>query len=74
MLLGREEFLDPGDIVLDGDPAPPSQKEGTTVPIFRPMSIVAKQLEDKDHTWYGGRPRPMRHSVKAWFHVKIKLF
>ena len=34
MPLGTEVGLGPGDIVLDGDPAPPT---------FQPMSIVAKQ-------------------------------
>jgi len=33
MPLGTEVGLGPGDIVLDGSPAPPT---------FRPMSIVAK--------------------------------
>jgi len=33
MSLGREIGLSPSDIVLDGDPAPPSQK-GDTAPIF----------------------------------------
>jgi len=42
MPLGTELGLSPGDIVLDGDPAPP-QKKGTA-PNFRPMSIVAKRL------------------------------
>jgi len=32
----------PGDIVLDGDSAPPLQKGGRAPPNFRPMSIVAK--------------------------------
>jgi len=44
MPLGREVGLDPNDIVLDEDPAPPPQKGGTA-PNFRPMSIVAKRLD-----------------------------
>jgi len=44
MLLGIEIGLDPSDIVLNGDPAPPAQKGGRT-PNFRPISIVAK-LQD----------------------------
>ena len=39
MPLGIEVDLGPGNIVLDGDPAP---GRGTT-PSFRPMSIVAKR-------------------------------
>jgi len=41
MPLGMEVGFRPGDLVLDGDPAPP--KRGTA-PHFRPMSIVAKRL------------------------------
>ena len=43
MSLGMELGLGPGDFVLDGDPAPPSQK-GRGAPNFRPMFIVAKRL------------------------------
>jgi len=39
-----EVGLGPGDIVLDGDPAPPATEGGTAAPpTFRPMSIVAKR-------------------------------
>jgi len=41
--IGTEVSLGPGDVVLDGDPAPP--KRGTAPTIFRPMSIVAKRLD-----------------------------
>jgi len=44
MPLGREVDLSPSDIVLDGDPAPPSPK-GDRAPNLRPMSIVAKLLD-----------------------------
>ena len=47
MPLGMEVGLGPGDFVLDGDPAP-LPKRGTT-PNFRPMSIVAKQLDASEH-------------------------
>jgi len=47
MPLGTDVGLGPGHIVLDGDPAPPSPKRGTA-PNFRPMSIVAKRLDDQD--------------------------
>jgi len=43
MKLGTEVGLDPGHIVLGGDPAPP-QKAGTA-PNFRLMSIVPKRLD-----------------------------
>jgi len=46
MPLGTEVGLGTDDSVLDGDPAPPSQK-GVLAPLrnFRPMSIVAKRLD-----------------------------
>jgi len=42
MALGTEVGLGPGDIALDGNPAPPTET-GTASPTFRPMSIMAKQ-------------------------------
>jgi len=44
MPLGMELGLGPGDLVLNGDPAPPPQKT-VELPNFRPMFIVAKQLD-----------------------------
>jgi len=43
MLLGTEIGLDPGDIVLDGDPAPSPMDRGTAAPTFWPVSILAKR-------------------------------
>ena len=37
--LGTEVGLGPGDVVIDGDPAPLPKR--VTAPSFRPMSIVA---------------------------------
>jgi len=45
MPLGMKVGLDPGHIVLDGDPAPPPQKKGNTALNFQSMSIVAKRLD-----------------------------
>jgi len=42
--VGMQVGLDPGDFVLDGDPAPPPQKGGRA-PDFRPVFIVAKRLD-----------------------------
>ena len=39
-----EVGLGAGDIVLDGDPAPPTERGTAAPPTFRPVSIVAKQL------------------------------
>jgi len=44
MPLGMEVGLSPGDFVLDGDPASPPLK-GHSPPNFRPMFVVAKQLD-----------------------------
>ena len=46
MPLRMEVNLGPGDLVLDGDPAPgsPPQK-GSGAPNFRPIFIVAKRLD-----------------------------
>ena len=42
--ISKKVCLDPSDTVLDGNPAPPSQKGGTA-PNFRPMFVVAKRLD-----------------------------
>jgi len=42
MSLGTNVGLDPGHMVLDGHPAPPTAR-GTVAPTFRPVSIVAKR-------------------------------
>ena len=42
MPLGMEVGLDPSDIGLDADPAPP---HGAQPPNFWPMSFVAKRLD-----------------------------
>jgi len=41
MPLGMEAELGPGNIVLDGDPAPP-MKGAQQSPTFQPMAIMAK--------------------------------
>jgi len=65
--LGTEVGLSPDDIVLDGDPASPPQKGGwSPLPDFRPMSIVAKQLDgSKCHlAWIGGGPSSRPHCAR----------
>jgi len=44
MVLATEVGLGPGDIVLDGEPAPHPHKGAQPTPNFRPVSVVAKQL------------------------------
>jgi len=64
MALGMEVGLRPGHIVLDRDPAPPSDKRGTA-PSFWPMSIVAKRLYASGyHLVRRYRPQPRRHCVR----------
>jgi len=41
MPFGAEVGLGPGDIVLDGDPAPPTERDTTALPPFRLMAISA---------------------------------
>jgi len=57
MPLGTEIGLDPGHIVLDGNPAP-RPKKGAQPPIFGPCLRWSNGWTDQDATWYGGRPRP----------------
>jgi len=49
-----EVGLDPGHIVLGGDPAP----KGVQPQIFGPCVLWPKGWMDQDATWYGGRPLP----------------
>jgi len=52
MPLGMEVALGLGDIVLDGDPAPPSKKGGGTAPpIFGPCLLWSNGWMDKDASW-----------------------
>jgi len=46
MKIGTNVGLGPGNIVLDGDPAPPTERGTAALPHFRPMSIL----------WPNGRP------------------
>jgi len=49
MPLGTEAGLGPGHIVLDGDPAPPTEK-GTAAPHFSAHVSLAKRLDGQDTT------------------------
>ena len=52
--------------VVDGDPAPPSQKRGNspTRPIFGPFILWSNGWMHQDDTWYRGRPRPRPHCAR----------
>ena len=62
--LGMEVGLNPGDFVLDGDPAP-YPKSDRAHPTFGPRLLWPNGCIDQDSTWYGGRPRPTRHCVRC---------
>jgi len=59
MKLGIEVGIGPGHIVLHRE-GPSFPQKGHSPPNFRPMSVVAKRLDDQDATWYGGSHRPRR--------------
>ena len=59
---GARVGLNPGHIVLDGDP-PPLPK-GTQPPIFGPYLLWPYGWMDQDATWYGSRPGPRPHCVR----------
>ena len=56
MSFGMELDLDPGDFVLDGDPAP--------LPKNRPSLLWPNGWMDEAGTWHGGRPQPRRLCVR----------
>jgi len=51
MKLGMEVGLGLGDIVLDVDPAPLSQRDTTSSPIFDPYLLWPNGWMDQDATW-----------------------
>jgi len=63
MPLGMEVGLGPGHIVLDGDPAPPSQR-GTAAPIFCPCLLWLNGWMNQDGTLHGGGPRSRPHCAR----------
>jgi len=66
MPLHMEVCLDPSDIVLDGDRAPPPEKWDRVPqpPIFDPCLLGTNSCMDQDATWYGGRPQPRPHCAR----------
>ena len=63
MPLGTEVGLGPGDIVLDGDPAPPIK--GTAPPLFGPCLFwPIGWMDHQDATWYEGRPEPGAYCIR----------
>jgi len=64
MPLSTEVGFGPGDIVLDGDPAPPPPKRGTA-PNFGPCLLWPNGWMDQDATWHRGMRRPRRQMREA---------
>jgi len=64
MKLGLQVGLDPGHIVLDGDPAPPPAKRYSPNRIFGPYLLRPNGCMDQDASWYGARPQPRRLCVR----------
>jgi len=50
MPLGTEVGLDPSDIVLDGDPAPPLPNGGAEPPVFGPYLLWPNGCMHQDET------------------------
>ena len=78
--LGVQVGFGPGYIVLDGDPADPLTKRGTSAPtveiyerrlclcvhmIRGPCRLWPNGWMDQDENWHGGRPRPWPHCVRC---------
>jgi len=62
MPIGTEIGLGPGDIVLDGEPAPPPAERSTAASTFWPILLWLNGWIRQDTTWYGGRPRYIVHT------------
>jgi len=60
--LGTEVGFSLGNIVLDGDLAPPPL-QGHSPPIFGQCLLWPDGWMDQDATWYRGRPQPRRLCV-----------
>ena len=56
MPLGAEVNFGPGDVALDGVPAPPKRGSGTT-PVFGPYLLRSNGWMDEDATWHLVQPR-----------------
>jgi len=64
MSLGMEVGLGPGDMVLDGNPAPQKRGHSSPPPLFGQCLLWPNSWMDQDATLYKGRPRPRPHCVR----------
>ena len=62
--LGTEVGLGPGNVVLDGDPAPPKRGTAPAPVFFSPRVLRLNGRMDEDATGYGSRPCPKPHCVR----------
>jgi len=69
--LGMEVGLGPGQIVLDGDPAPLPKKRCIAPQIFGPCLLWPNGWVDQDTTWYDGRPRWGQHCVRCGLRTQL---
>ena len=60
-----EVGLCPGDIVLDGDSAPPPKKRGHSTPNFGPCLLQRNGWMDQHKTSHGGKHRARRRCLHA---------
>ena len=61
---GTEVGLGPGDVVLDENPVPLTERGTAPHPLFGPCLLWPNVWMDQDTTWYSGRPWPRRHCVR----------
>ena len=54
----------PGDIVLDGHPAPPPKRGTAAHSLFGPCLLWPTDWMDQDASWCRGKPRPRPHCVR----------
>jgi len=64
MPLGTEVRLDPGDIMLDGNPAPQKKRAAAPPHFFGPCLLWPHSWMDQDQIWHGGRPRSRPHCIR----------
>ena len=65
MPLGMEVGTGPGDVVLDGGPAPSPLREGARCPPnFGPIEPCPNRWMNRDADWLAGWFRPWRHCVR----------
>jgi len=63
-VLDMEVGLNPGDFVLDGDPAPVPKGAEPLSPIFGPCLLWPNSWMDQDGTWRGGGPWSRPHCAR----------